>query len=322
MIHDAAEHSRELAENAPVMIWRAGPDKRRDFFNGPWLAFTGRAMEQELGDGWAGGIHPDDLDRVLRTVADAFEKREEFSVEYRLRRDDGEYRWLLDTGRPFDRPGGVFAGYFGSCIDITDHKTTQDNLERAFLRSQELLHEKEALLIEVHHRVRNNVQMMSSLLAIHQRNDTNPDTLRMLQKLRARLEAIAVVQNHIHDGESVAQIGLKKMLHAVAGSIDANAISIAGDEVVVTAEQASAMGMLATEVLAAGKTNGSSSAHTSIRIAAEAAGTRIQISGEHAGPLLEDPISSKLISAYIRQAGARMESAPGVPIELFVPKRA
>jgi PAS domain S-box-containing protein len=322
MIHDIAQHFRELADNAPVMLWRAGPDKLCDFFNEPRLTFSGRTIEQERGNGWTQGVHPDDLDRCLRIYGEAFDRREEFSVEYRLLRHDGEYRWLLDRGRPFHRPDGVFAGYVGSCIDITDQKLAQDNLERAFMRSQELLHEKEALLAEVHHRVRNNVQVISSLLAIHQRNDTNPDTLRMLQKLRARVEAIAVVQHHIHEGDTLARVGLKNLFHAVAGSLKSGVLRVVGDEVAVTAEQASAMGMLATELLAANKANGSQAAHTSIEIAAGTDGTRIRIDGEQAPPALEDPISSKLIAAYIRQAGARIGVADGDRIELFLPNRA
>src|SRR3712207_1756569 len=117
LIGDIAHQFRELADNAPVMIWRAGPDKLCDFFNKPWLDFTGRTLEQEIGNGWTEGVHPDDLDRCLSTYVEAFDARREFSMDYRLRRHDGEYRWVLDNGRPFYRAGNEFAGYFGSCID-------------------------------------------------------------------------------------------------------------------------------------------------------------------------------------------------------------
>ena len=92
---------RELADNAPVMVWRSGPDKLCDFFNEPWLRFTGRTMEQEQGNGWAEGVYPEDYDRCLAIYIGQFDKREEFSMDYRLRRYDGEYRWVLDNGRPY-----------------------------------------------------------------------------------------------------------------------------------------------------------------------------------------------------------------------------
>ena len=111
-----------MADAAPVMIWQSGPDKRVTYVNQPWLEFTGRSMEQERGDGWADGVHVEDLERCLQTYADAFDRREQFEMEYRLRRYDGEYRWILDRARPFEAPTGEFLGYIGGCIDITDRK--------------------------------------------------------------------------------------------------------------------------------------------------------------------------------------------------------
>jgi len=125
---DPEQSFRLLADNAPVMIWRSGPDKLCDWFNRPWLQFTGRTMAQELGNGWTEGVHPVDFARCLSTYVAAFDGREEFSMEYRLRRSDGVYRWILDNGRPYASLDGSFRGYFGSCIDITDSKRSQDEL--------------------------------------------------------------------------------------------------------------------------------------------------------------------------------------------------
>ena len=121
---------RELADNAPVMIWRSGPDKLCDWFNKPWLDFVGRTMEQELGNGWAEGVHPEDFDRCLKTYIGAFDARQPFSMMYRLRRADGVYRQILDNGAPFYR-SGAFAGYFGSCIDVTDQQAVEAQLRQA-----------------------------------------------------------------------------------------------------------------------------------------------------------------------------------------------
>jgi len=113
---------RLMADSAPMLIWLSGPDKFRTDFNKAWLKFTGRVMEQELGEGWTENIHPDDLHRYLETYARAFEEKQKFISEYRMRRHDGSYRWMLDQAAPRFLDGGTFAGYVGCCIDISDQK--------------------------------------------------------------------------------------------------------------------------------------------------------------------------------------------------------
>jgi len=131
-----AEHTEEsehrfrlLADNAPVMIWTSGIDKLCTYFNASWLAFTGRTMEQELGSGWAEGVHPADRERCLDMYTAAFDARTTFSMDYRLRRYDGQYRWILDNGIPFYAPDGTFTGYIGSCIDITERRSLEQQLQ-------------------------------------------------------------------------------------------------------------------------------------------------------------------------------------------------
>jgi PAS domain S-box-containing protein len=127
-LRESEERFRLMADTAPVLVWRAGPDKLCDFFNRPWLEFTGRTMDQELGNGWAEGVSPEDLDGCLQTYVAAFDAREPFQMEYRLRRADGVYRWVLDTGVPRYGSYGSFAGYIGSGLDITDRKVSEDAL--------------------------------------------------------------------------------------------------------------------------------------------------------------------------------------------------
>ncbi len=117
---------RAMADSAPVLMWMSGTDRGCTFFNKGWLDFTGRALEQELGDGWSSGVHPDDLARCLRTYADAFDARQAVAMEYRLRRHDGRYRWILDRGVPRFAPDGAFVGYIGSAYDITELKEAEE----------------------------------------------------------------------------------------------------------------------------------------------------------------------------------------------------
>jgi PAS domain S-box-containing protein len=125
---ESQQRFRMMADTAPVMIWMAGIDKRCTFFNKLWLDFTGRNLEEELGNGWTAGVHPSDLDRCLRTYISSFDARLPFAMEYRLKRANGEYGWLFDTGVPRHTPAGEFAGYIGSCVDISDRKRAEEGL--------------------------------------------------------------------------------------------------------------------------------------------------------------------------------------------------
>ncbi|WP_117193350.1 sensor histidine kinase [Rhizobium terrae] len=187
----------ELADNAPVMIWRAGLDKACDFFNRPWLEFTGRTEEEELGSGWAEGVHPDDYDRCLQIYISSFDARLEFSMEYRLRRHDGVYRWILDNGKPFYR-NGAFAGYFGSCIDIHDRKT---------------LEETQTLLVaELNHRVKN---MLATIQALARQSLSGGGSAKEAERrLSARLMALSKV-HELLAGEGWQGAGFSELVREV-----------------------------------------------------------------------------------------------------------
>jgi PAS domain S-box-containing protein len=140
---------RLVADTAPVLIWMSGTDKLCTYFNKPWLDFTGRSIEQERGNGWAEGVHSEDLHRCLDTYTQSFERREKFRMEYRIRRYDGEYRWILDIGIPRFTQDCSFAGYIGIAVDVTDHKVAEEAL-RELNRTMEvqtaLLQSREELL--------------------------------------------------------------------------------------------------------------------------------------------------------------------------------
>ncbi len=124
-ITEAKELYLKIFEDFPALIWRSRLDKLCDYFNKTWLEFTGRTMEQEFGNGWAEGVHPDDFDACLNTYVTCFDKRESFLMEYRMKNKLGEYRWIRDFGRPFYDLDNTFLGYIGSCYDITENKDNE-----------------------------------------------------------------------------------------------------------------------------------------------------------------------------------------------------
>ena len=130
---------RQMADAAPVLIWVSGTNKMCTWFNQQWLNFVGRTIDQELGIGWAENVHPDDFERCLETYGSAFDAREPFSMTYRLKRHDGNYRWLLDHGVPLYDFSGGFAGYVGSCIDVTEQKDAEAALKEVDRRKDEFL---------------------------------------------------------------------------------------------------------------------------------------------------------------------------------------
>lgn len=144
-----------LIEQAPILIWRANTDALCDYFNERWLSFRGRTMEQEYGNGWAEGVHPDDFDRCLEIFLSSFKKQEIFEMEYRLIRYDGIYRWIFDRGVPFYKNNGDFAGYIGSCIDVTERVEAQTALK--FKLEEELRMLKGIIPICMHcHQIRDD----------------------------------------------------------------------------------------------------------------------------------------------------------------------
>jgi PAS domain S-box-containing protein len=145
-LRESEQRFRQMADTAPVLIWMSGVDKLCNYFNKPWLDFTGRTVEQEQGNGWTQGIHPDDFQHCLDTYTNAFDARQKFRMEYRLRRFDGEYRWVLDTGIPRFTSEGEFLGYIGSCIDISDRKLAEAEILQLNQSLNRRIHELETLL--------------------------------------------------------------------------------------------------------------------------------------------------------------------------------
>jgi PAS domain S-box-containing protein len=193
----------KLDDNLPLMTWRARPDMSCEHVNRAWLDFTGYALEQALGEGWSRSLHPEDLARWLDTCVRAFDQRQPFEIEYRLRRRDGEYRWVLDRAAPLYSGDGLFLGYAGACVDIDEHKRAQHGLARALERERKL-----RIATEEASRLRHGL------------------TVSVLQQLQSPAQAIATWAGHLR--EQVPQVSeAGKALEAIERSARAQSRIIA-----------------------------------------------------------------------------------------------
>jgi PAS domain S-box-containing protein len=189
---ESEQRFRLVANTAPVMIWVAGPDRLCTYFNQPWLEFTGRPLESELGNGWMENIHPEDLPAFLDTYKQSFDRREPFTMQYRLRRRGGDYRWILDIGVPRFSSDDSFAGYIGSCIDITDRKLAEEALSgvsRRLIEAQE--QERTRIARELHDDINQRIALLSvDLDTFEQRLPNFGESKVSVHKMRANLMEI------------------------------------------------------------------------------------------------------------------------------------
>src|SRR5574338_717072 len=211
-LRDSEARFRMMADTAPVMVWMAGPDTHITFINKRWLEFTGRTVQEEIGDNWFTGIHHDDLDRCRTSYLEAFKSEQPFFLEYRLRRHDGEYRWIMDTGVPLFDESGRFCGYIGTCMDLTERKDMEDQLRR-------MLKEKESLLREVHHRVKNNLQVISSLLNLQSASIKDPVVNQLFRECQVRITSIALLHETLHRSNDLSRIKMGDYIRTLNGHL-------------------------------------------------------------------------------------------------------
>jgi PAS domain S-box-containing protein len=180
-----------MDDSLPAMVWAARPDMSCEYVSRAWLDFTGYAEDQALGDGWSRGVHPEDLARWLDTCVRAFDAREPFDIEYRLRRRDGEYRWVLDRGVPRHSPDGVFVGYAGCCADVHERRQAENELARALERERKLRIATEE-----------SCRMRAGFAAT------------VLEELQSPIQAIAAWAKHLR-GQALAESGAAEALEAI-----------------------------------------------------------------------------------------------------------
>lgn len=195
--HESERRFALAADTAPMLLWMSGTDKLCTYFNRGWLDFTGRTLEQELGNGWTEGVHPEDLDRCCSSYVQAFDARQKFKLEYRLRRHDGEYRWILDCGVPRYSPDASFCGYIGSCVDVSDLKLSQQEMEKL---SGRLIHaqeeERKRVARELHDDFGQRLVVLSMELGQHlSQPGTPPQIDACLRDLSEKLKEISRAMN-------------------------------------------------------------------------------------------------------------------------------
>ena len=217
MLREREQHFSNLANGGSTLIRTAGLDKLYNYFNDPWMRFTGRSLEQEQGNGWLEGVHPDDLAQCLDTYVSAFDRRAAFSMDYRLRHADGAYRWIRDDGNPrYDSEGG-FLGYIGFCVDITERRVLFEELERhrsdLELRVQERTQElaqakaeaeaanqaKSSFIANMSHEIRTPMNGILGMANLLRRDGVTPLQAERLDKINASSQHLLSIINDILD---------------------------------------------------------------------------------------------------------------------------
>jgi PAS domain S-box-containing protein len=226
-----------------------------EFFNSTWLRFTGRSLEQERGNGWAEGVHPEDFQDCMDRYLTAFVARESFRMEYRLRRADGKFRWILDHGVPRYAHDGSFEGFIGSCIDITEMREGAEAIKARTSALAAALREREVLLSEIHHRVKNNLQLVSSMLALQARN-VGAEAQHALAEGQRRIDSIALVHEQLYGSRNLSAVNLARYTEALipelcraSGAGERVEVVLKLDDVELVPERAIPCGLLVSELV-------------------------------------------------------------------------
>jgi PAS domain S-box-containing protein len=204
---------RHVADSAPVLIWMTDVNQQATYFNKGWLDFTGHKVSENVGRGWIRTIHPEDVDAFTKTFSESFEKRIAFQLKLRVKNGCNVFRWLQIHGTPRFDIDQEFLGFIGSCIDVSESVAMANTLEQNQAQLEELLEEKDFLIREIHHRVKNNLQVMSSVLFLKAQTLKDPAMRQLLTESRQRLRSIAMIHERLmQSGGHITQISIKDYL--------------------------------------------------------------------------------------------------------------
>lgn len=211
------DHFRLMADSAPVMIWVTGPDKQFQWFNRPWLDFTGRSMDQERGEGWLCGVHPEDLERCNGIFHASFDARQPFTMDFRLQRSDGSHRWVLANGVPRLSADGRFHGYTGSCVDIHERKELEERLAERTRALRLADRRKNEFLAMLAHDLRNPLGPIANATAILKMMEAQTPAIAPVRQIVERqLEQLRRVIADMRDVTRITQAKIELQRDPVA----------------------------------------------------------------------------------------------------------
>ncbi len=309
--------SSDLLDKTPALVWRSDPEGRIDYLNGSWLSFTGRPVDTQLGTGWLSGVHPDDREDRTRRFAAALAERRDCLVAYRLRRHDGAWRRIVDKSRPLFERNGEFLGYLGSCVDVTDLDSDAEHMSAEREDAERARSRHDVLVREVHHRVKNNLQVILSLVALQSRQTSGP-VRDGLERLAQRIRALALVQQELHDDDDVSSIALSPFLGRVCTGLfrlyraEGVRLDLEGDDCEVDIALGTAVGVIMSELVSNAVLHGRVR-RLRIALACDGGVRRIVLSDDGPGiPKGEEKgLGLLLVQKIAAQAGIALAVDPG-----------
>ena len=254
-LRESEARFRRMADFAPALIWMSNSQRERTYVNQRWLDFTGRTLAHEQKHGWLEIVHPEDRERCLRSRDVAFEARAPLTIEYQLRRRDGQYCSFLEHAVPRFTSGGAFLGFIGSCIDITEMRETSEAIKARTSALALALREREVLLSEIHHRVKNNLQLVSSLLALQARG-VGLEAQHALAEGQRRIDSIALVHEQLYGSRNLSAVNFARYTEALipelcraSGAGERVEVVLKLEDVELVPERAIPCGLLVSELV-------------------------------------------------------------------------
>lgn len=251
------EMFKTLADNISQLAWMADESGSLFWYNQRWYEYTGTSFEDIKGWGWRIVHHPDHIDRVERKFREYILKGEAWEDTFPLKKKDGEFRWFLSRAQPVRNPDGKIIRWFGTNTDITERKTAESNLKEAYRRIENQLTEKEVLLRELHHRTKNNMQIISSLLGLKAETVREEAFKEIIKDIKTRIRSIALVHEKLYKSGNLSRINLGEYIRELASLISEGYVNestrvkfdLTIDDMGILIDKAIPVGLIITELV-------------------------------------------------------------------------